>query len=41
LRYQAEFLAPLFKRRAMRRFVEQLKALQDAFGINDARMPRN
>ena len=39
LRYQAEFFAPLFKKRDTRRFIEQLKALQDVFGyINDARM---
>jgi len=39
LRYQAEFFAPLYKKRDTRRFIEQLKALQDVFGyVNDARM---
>ena len=39
LRYQAEFLAPLFGRRDTHRFIEQLKTLQDVFGyINDVRM---
>jgi len=39
LRYQAEFFAPLFKERNTRRFIEQLKALQNVFGyINDARL---
>jgi|SRR5215831_11775078 len=39
LRYQVEFFAPLFNKRDTRRFIEQLKALQDVFGyINDARM---
>ena len=39
LRYQAEFFAPLFKKHATRKFIEQLKALQDVFGyVNDARM---
>ena len=39
LRYQAEFFAPLFKKRVTWQFVEQLKALQDVFGyLNDARM---
>ena len=39
LRYQTEFFAPLFERRDTRRFVEQLKTLQDVFGyINDVRM---
>ena len=36
LHYQTEFFAPLFERRDTRRFVEQLKTLQDVFGyIND------
>jgi CHAD domain-containing protein len=39
LRYQTEFFAPLFERRDARRFIEQLKTLQDVFGyINDVRM---
>jgi triphosphatase len=39
LRYQAEFFARLFKRRDTRRFIEQLKTLQDVFGyINDVRI---
>jgi triphosphatase len=39
LRYQTEFFAPLFERRDTRRFIEQLKTLQDVFGyINDVRM---
>jgi CHAD domain-containing protein len=39
VRYQAEFFAPLFKKRDTQHFIEQLKALQDVFGyINDARM---
>jgi CHAD domain-containing protein len=39
LHYQTEFFAPLFKRRNTRYFIEQLKALQDIFGlINDARV---
>ena len=38
LHYQTEFFAPLFERRDMRRFIEQLKTLQDVFGyINDVR----
>ena len=39
LRYQTEFIAPLFERRDTRRFIERLKTLQDVFGyINDVRM---
>ena len=39
LRYQAEFFAPLFRERRARRFIEQLRALQNVFGyVNDARM---
>jgi triphosphatase len=39
LRYQIEFLAPLFEHRDTRRFIERLKTLQDVFGyINDVRM---
>jgi CHAD domain-containing protein len=39
LRYQTEFFPPLFERRDTRRFVEQLKTLQDVFGyINDVRL---
>jgi triphosphatase len=39
LRYQTEFFAPLFERSDTRRFIEQLKTLQDVFGyINDVRM---
>jgi triphosphatase len=39
LRYQTEFFVPLFRRRDTRRFIEQLKTLQDVFGyINDVRM---
>src|SRR5215470_17036462 len=39
LRYQTEFFAPLFERRDTRRFLEQLKTLQDIFGyMNDVRM---
>jgi triphosphatase len=38
LRYQTEFLAPLFKRDT-EQFIKQLKALQDVFGyINDVRV---
>jgi len=32
LRYQAEFMVPLFDRRDGKRFIRQLKALQDVFG---------
>jgi len=39
LRYQAEFMAPLFDKREGQKFIHQLKALQDVFGyINDVRM---
>lgn len=39
LRYQAEFMAPLFDKREGKQFIHQLKALQDVFGyINDVRM---
>src|SRR5262249_8641810 len=39
LRYQAEFMVPLFDRRDGQRFIRQLKALQDVFGyLNDVRM---
>jgi CHAD domain-containing protein len=39
LRYQAEFMAPLFDKRDGKHFIRQLKALQDVFGyVNDARM---
>jgi triphosphatase len=39
LRYLAEFMAPLFNQGEGKRFIRQLKALQDVFGyINDARM---
>jgi triphosphatase len=39
LRYQAEFMAPLFDKREGQQFIHQLKALQDVFGyINDVRM---
>src|SRR5215468_583730 len=39
LRYQAEFMAPLFDKREGERFIHQLKALQDVFGyINDVRL---
>jgi CHAD domain-containing protein len=39
LRYQAEFIAPLFDKREGKQFIHQLKALQDVFGyINDVRM---
>jgi CHAD domain-containing protein len=39
LRYQVEFFAPLFSARKTKRFVTQLKELQDVFGyVNDARM---
>jgi CHAD domain len=39
LRYQTEFFTPLFERRDTRRFIEQLKTLQDVFGyVNDVRM---
>jgi inorganic triphosphatase YgiF len=39
LRYQAEFMAPLFDKREAEQFIHQLKALQDVFGyINDVRM---
>jgi inorganic triphosphatase YgiF len=39
LRYQAEFMAPLFNKRERKQFIHQLKALQDVFGyINDVRM---
>jgi len=39
LRYQAEFMAPLFDKRDGREFIRQLKALQDIFGyLNDVRM---
>jgi hypothetical protein len=43
LRYQAEFMAPLFDKRECEQFISQLKALQDVFGyINDATMvPRD
>jgi hypothetical protein len=38
LRYQAEFMTPLFDERAGKQFIRQLKALQDVFGyINDVR----
>ena len=36
--HQRQLFAPLFERRDTRRFVEQLKTLQDVFGyINDVR----
>src|SRR5262245_35490136 len=39
LRYQAEFMAPLFDKREGKQFIDQLKALQDVFGyINDVRL---
>jgi inorganic triphosphatase YgiF len=39
LRYQAEFMAPLFGKRESAQFIRQLKALQDVFGyINDVQM---
>ena len=39
LRYQAEFMTPLFDEREGKQFIRQLKALQDVFGyINDVRM---
>ena len=39
LRYQTEFLAPLFAKGQTESFVKQLKALQDVFGyLNDVRM---
>jgi len=39
LRYQAEFMAPLFEKRKSEQFIHQLKALQDVFGyINDVGM---
>jgi triphosphatase len=39
LRYQAEFLAPLFAKAETESFVKQLKGLQDVFGyLNDVRM---
>jgi len=39
LRYQAEFMAPLFDKRDGKEFIHQLKALQDVFGyLNDVRM---
>jgi inorganic triphosphatase YgiF len=39
LRYQAEFMTPLFDHREGKQFIRQLKALQDVFGyINDVRM---
>lgn len=39
LRYSAEFFASLFRGRDTRRFIKQLKALQDIFGyMNDARI---
>jgi len=39
LRYQAEFMAPLFNKRDGKQFIHQLKALQDVFGyVNDVRM---
>jgi triphosphatase len=41
LRYQAEFMAPLFDKRDTRRFLARLKDLQDVFGyINDVRLAR-
>ena len=42
LRYLGEFAAPLFGRRAARRFLEQLEPAQDALGAhNDAQMAMN
>src|SRR5215468_2024858 len=39
LRYQAEFMTPLFDAREGKQFIRQLKALQDVFGyLNDVRM---
>ena len=39
LRYQAEFMTPLFGQRKAKQFIHQLKGLQDVFGyINDVRM---
>jgi CHAD domain-containing protein len=39
LRYQAEFMVPLFDKREGKQFIHQLKVLQDVFGyINDVRM---
>ena len=39
LRYQAEFMAPLFDERDGKQFIRQLKALQDVFGyVNDVRI---
>jgi CHAD domain-containing protein len=39
LRYQAEFMAPLFDKRETAQFIHQLQALQDVFGyLNDVHM---
>jgi inorganic triphosphatase YgiF len=39
LRYQAEFIVPLFDKREGEQFIRQLKSLQDVFGyLNDIRM---
>src|SRR5262249_14855600 len=39
LRYQAEFMAPMFDKRDAKQFILQLKALEDVFGsLNDVRM---
>ena len=39
LRYQAEFMAPLFDNRDGKQFIHQLRALQDVFGyLNDVRL---
>jgi CHAD domain-containing protein len=39
LRYQAEFMAPLFDKREGKQFIQQLKSLQDVFGyVNDVHL---